>query len=127
MSLGDNHDQGDMEDLRRFLHKLCRADDREGFVFRLAKECSRWSTVVDLVHDDTKTELTEIAFNPRIAEQGFSVGNLKAHYVLDEDFINRGSAFVLFSLVGTLWTHVECVGNQNEFTAVEAWLEEAKS
>ena len=49
-----------------------------------------------------------------------STCNLKAHYVLDEDFINNGTAFVLFALVGSDWTHVVRVNNQNRFTPVSA-------
>ncbi len=51
-------------------------------------------------------------------------GNLKAHYVLDEDFINNGSAIVLFALVGSDWTRLVRVKDQNQFTSAEVWLEE---
>lgn len=121
------HDQGDLAELRRFLHEQCNMEGCAGFVLRLAKETSRWSTVEDLLCKDAKNELNEIAFRPRSSGQGFSVGNLKAHYVLDEEFINNGSAIILFSIIGVLWTHVEYVGNQNAFTTAAAWLEEEKS
>jgi len=111
-------------DLRRFLHALCSIESSEGFVFRLAKETARWSTVEKLLGKAAKDELHEIAFRPRIPGDGFSACNLKAHYVLDEDFINNGSAIILFSLVGALWTHIEYVSNQNEFTTTETWLDE---
>lgn len=111
-----DHGQGELVDLRRSLHALCAVEGSEGFVCRLAKETSRWSSVEDLLGEVAKDQLCEIAFRPRIARDGFSVGNLKAHYILDEDFINNGSAIVLFSLVGAFWTHIERVSDQNEFT-----------
>ena len=46
----------------------------------------------------------------------FTPGNLKAVYLIDEDFINDGRAFVLFNLVGSTWTYVATANNQ-----VESW------
>lgn len=42
----------------------------------------------------------------------FSACNLKAWYIPDEDFVNGGRAFVLFTLVASNWTHVSHVANQ---------------
>lgn len=124
MSLDHSYGQGQLMELRRFLHALCSVEGNDGFVFRLVQETSRWSSVEDLLGEAAKDKLHELAFRPSISGDGFSACNLKAHYVLDEDFIDNGSAIILFSLVGALWTHVEHVSDQNEFTTAEMWLEE---
>jgi len=123
MSIEPSPCQHELPDLRQFLHVLCRIEGREGIVYRLAKEAARWSAVEHFIGETEKAELREIAFRPRVPGDGFSPCNLKAHYVLDEDFINNGSAIVLFSLVGARWTHVEYVSNQNAFTTAEMWLD----
>lgn len=45
----------------------------------------------------------------------YSIGNLKACYLVDEDFINKGRAFVLFNFVGSNWTYVGQLSNQLPF------------
>lgn len=42
----------------------------------------------------------------------FSACNVKARYIPDEDFVNGGRAFVLFTLVASNWTHVSHVAHQ---------------
>ncbi len=42
----------------------------------------------------------------------FSACNLKAMYILDEDFVDGGRAFVLFNLAASKWTHISHVANQ---------------
>lgn len=110
-----------IELLESFLVRLCRSSDDGSFAWRLAKATDRWSTVQDLITKTDFEELQRIAF--RSGPGGFSPGNLKAHYVLDEDFINDGTAFILFALVGSRWTHVISIGDQNRFTSVATWLQ----
>lgn len=106
--------------LYAFLNDVCHDDSEHGFVRKLAKASTRWSTVQDHLIPTEKTALELLAFQS--ADGGFSPGNLKAHYVLDEDFVNAGSAFVLFSLVAGNWTHVVAVSNQNKFTSAADWM-----
>ena len=103
-----------------YMNDVCRDDSEQGFVRKLAKASTRWSTVQDHLTPAEKTAFDQIAF--QFAVGGFSPGNLKAHYVLDEDFIDAGSAFVLFSLVAGNWSHVVAVRNQNNFTPATDWL-----
>jgi len=103
-----------------FLNDVCRDDSQHGFVRKLAKASTRWATVQDHLTPAEKAALDLIAFQS--TDGGFSPGNLKAHYVLDEDFVNAGSAFVLFSLVAGNWTHVVAASNQNKFTSAADWL-----
>jgi hypothetical protein len=106
--------------LEAFLDRLCRNHDSDGWVGQLAKSNARWSSVEDSLSAEDRLELHRIAFESRVG--GFSACNLKAHYVLDEDFINGGTAFVLFALVGIDWTLVVRVNEQNRFTPTSAWL-----
>ncbi|MNC48166.1 hypothetical protein D3C75_972650 [compost metagenome] len=106
--------------LMDFLTGLCSNNEDGGFVWQLAKAVTRWSLVDRLLTEMDRAELHCIAFSS--GHEGFSAGNLKAHYVLDEDFINDGSAYILFALVGSTWTHVISVSDQNRFTTVSVWL-----
>ena len=106
--------------LKDFLSGLCSNNEDGSFVWQLAKTVTRWSSVDSLLTEMDRAELQRIAF--RSSHGGFSAGNLKAHYVLDEDFINDGSAYILFALVGSTWTHVISVSEQNRFTTVSVWL-----
>ena len=106
--------------LRAFLNDVCGDDSEDGFVRKLAKASTRWSTVQDHLTTTEKTALELLAFQS--ADGGFNPGNLKAHYVLDEDFVNGGSAFVLFSFVAGNWTHLVAASNQNKFTSAADWL-----
>lgn len=108
-----------IERLIQFLNEICQAETDESFVRKLAKAATRWVNVSDLLDSNETLILEQIAYRSR--ESGFSPGNLKAHYVLDEDFVNGGSGFVLFSLVGTTWTLVVPVKNQNRFTSLTEW------
>lgn len=103
-----------------FLNDVCRDDSEHGFVRKLENASTRWSTVQNHLSPAEKTALELIAFQS--ADGFFSPGNLKAHYVLDEDFVSAGSAFVLFSLVASNWTHVVAVSNQNKFTTTADWM-----
>ncbi len=118
-AIGEDHLTA-IDGLRRFLEQLCRHHDGDGFVGQLARSKARWASVEDSLSVADRLELRRIAFESRVG--GFSACNLKAHYVLDEDFINNGTAFVLFALVGSDWMHVIRVRNQNHFTPVSAWL-----
>jgi hypothetical protein len=109
-----------IERLCQFLTGVCRDETEDGFVYRLAKVVTRWGGVSAFLLLSDRVVLEHIAVQS--PQGGFSVGNLKAHYVLDEDFVNSGSAFVLFSLVGTTWTLVVPVCNQNRFTSLSDWL-----
>ena len=111
----------EMLQLIEFLNLLCGPTDDSSFVYRLAQQRSRWSTVLELLSPAQSERLERIGFASSREGDGFSPCNLKAHYVLDEDFINNGSAIILFSLVGSQWTHIAHVGDQNRFTSVDVW------
>lgn len=57
-------------------------------------------------------QLYKFAFNNADEGIAFSIGNLKAQYLPDEDFIDEGSAIVVFSIVGSAWFHFVRIGNQ---------------
>ena len=111
------------DELIAFMDELCGAGDPYSFARNLSGRAERWVTVRDLLSDQHVATLDRIGFSPLRKCDGFSPCNLKAHYVLDEDYINNGSAIVIFTLVGSLWTHVVHLKDQNDFTPVEKWLE----
>jgi hypothetical protein len=63
---------------------------------------------------DSKALLKKYAFHGLDPNISFSSGNLKAQYIPDEDFINDGSAVVLFAIVGSQWIHCVRINRQNE-------------
>ena len=79
-----------------------------------------WHSVSHLLqpYPDALTALNAYAFLGRDSKFSFSVGNLKACYIQDEDFINNGRSFILFNLVATTWFHVGLVGKQIGFWKV---------
>ena len=110
-------------ELIAYLEDLCGDSGPGSFARILAGRNERWLTVSNLLSDQQVTTLDRIGFSPLQKCDGFSPCNLKAHYVLDKDFIKNGSAIVVFSLVGSLWTHVVHLKDQNDFTPAEKWLE----
>ena len=42
----------------------------------------------------------------------YSIGNLKASYLVDEDFVNGGRAFIIFNVVCSTWVYVYQADNQ---------------
>lgn len=74
----------------------------------------RWCGVEDLIKGEQALNvmLNDFAFKGRDSEFAFSSGNLKAQYIPNEDFVGNGSAFVLFSLVGTKWSHIAWVEDE---------------
>lgn len=93
------------------------ADPAGGFIQRLASSSTRWSSVPAALHGPQRVELESLAYS-----EGFSPSNLKAHYVLDEEFVDNGTAFVLFSLVGSTWAHVVRLKDQKAVVPPDAWL-----
>ncbi|MBU0968678.1 MAG: hypothetical protein KKA54_20135 [Proteobacteria bacterium] len=75
-----------------------------------------WHSVEELLRPfpDAHKALMGYAFDNWDEEMAFSAGNLKACYILDEDFVNGGRAFILFSIVASNWTYVTQVNNQSE-------------
>lgn len=110
--------------LKFFLQDICSSNGIDSFVRKLATKHERWISVEDLLDAGQKALLDEIAFQS--SEGGFSSGNLKVHYVLDEDFIDGGSAIAMFSLVGSTWVWVLRLKNQNDFISASDWLSEVK-
>jgi hypothetical protein len=53
--------------------------------------------------------LNQFAFEARDNNFSFTAGNLKAKYIPNEDFVDNGSAFIIFSLIGIKWNHVVLV------------------
>lgn len=47
----------------------------------------------------------------------FSACNLKARYLFDEDFVNNGTALLVFNLVATQWVHLVWLRDQNKAIA----------
>lgn len=113
-----------IERLTTFLAQLCSSNDEGGFVRQVALGNARWLSVEKCLSEPKRKELQDIAFNSSVGF--FSSCNLKAHYVLDEDFIDGGSALIVFALVGSTWNHVIRVREQNLFVSVDAWLAEEK-
>ena len=76
----------------------------------------RWCSVNHLLSGNAESThlFNKFAFNGLDSKYSFSACNLKAIYILDEDFIDNGSALVLFSLVGSKWNHVVRVTDQIE-------------
>lgn len=68
----------------------------------------RWCTVQDLVKSNKEIRglLDKFAFEARDNNFSFSTGSLKAQYIPNEDFVDNGSAFIIYSLVGSKWNHV---------------------
>jgi len=78
----------------------------------------RWCGVIDLIKDNHEVVslLKQFSFEGRDKNFSFSAGNLKAQYIPNEDFIDNGSAFIIYSLVGIKWNHVVWVKND-----IEVW------
>ncbi|WP_257252727.1 MULTISPECIES: hypothetical protein [unclassified Endozoicomonas] len=75
---------------------------------------SKWHTIADLLQHcpDLLEALNGYAFKGWDSSIAFTANNLKACYLIDEDFINGGRAFVLFNLVATSWFHLSEVSHQ---------------
>jgi hypothetical protein len=81
-----------------------------------------WHSIDELLAEYPKERklLNEYAcYNKDEEFGGFSPANLKACYIVDEDFINNGRAFILFNLVGSNWTHVGHLNDQAKFWKLE--------
>jgi hypothetical protein len=113
-----------IERLTKFLAQICSSNGEGGFVRQVALGNARWLSVEECLSEQKRNELQDIAFNSSVGS--FGPCNLKAHYVLDEDFIDGGSALIVFALVGSTWNHVIRVREQNIFVSVDAWLAEEK-
>jgi hypothetical protein len=107
-----------------FLDVLLIDSEYAGFVGELRKkpqeryyEEEKWHSVQQLLkpYPDAACALNEYAFKRRDKSMSFSSGNLKACYIIDEDFVNDGRAFVLFNLVATNWFYVGAVSKQGGF------------
>jgi hypothetical protein len=86
----------------------------------------RWCNVDGLLKDnkEIKQLLNQFA-EGRDSKFTFSVGNLKAQYIPNEDFVDNGSAFIIYSLVGTKWNHVVWV--KDDLTVWNKVMPEIKS
>lgn len=73
----------------------------------------RWCGIDDLLKDNKEIRhlFNQFAFEARDKNFSFSPGNLKAQYIPNEDFVDNGSAFIIYSLVGSKWNHVVWVKN----------------
>ena len=74
----------------------------------------RWCSVKTILKKDLKAIklLDSFAFDEVDPNFSFSSGNLKAMYLPDEDFINGGSAIIIFTIVGSTWRHIISLDNQ---------------
>ena len=110
--------------LKCFLQDICSSNATGSFVRKLATKKERWASVENLLDAGQRALLDKIAFQS--SEGGFSSCNLKVHYVLDEDFIDGGSALALFSLIGSPWVWILRLKNQHDFIPTSDWLDEAE-
>lgn len=74
----------------------------------------RWCSVENILeqYDEASSLLKQFAFDGIDSNFSFSSCNLKASYLPDEDFINDGSAIVIYSLVGANWLHTVRIEGQ---------------
>jgi len=103
--------------LREAVNALCAEFDAP-LVKSLAVSPARWSSVSEPLQGADLAALERLAY-----AEGISLCNLKAHYVLDEDFVDGGTAFVVFALVGSTWAHVVRLQGQTAVVPPEAWLD----
>ena len=118
--MSDHMHSGSLDDrwkLREAVNALCTESDGP-FVKGLAASSARWSSVVDLLRETELAALERLAFS-----EGLSPSNLKAHYLLDEDFVDGGTAFVVFALVGSTWVQAVRLKGQAALVPPEAWLD----
>ena len=118
--MNDHLHSGSLDDrwkLQDALNSLCAESDGP-FVRSLAISPSRWTSVAELLPAADLPYLERLTF-----AEGISPGNLKAHYVLDEDFVDGGTAFVVFALVGSAWSHVVRLKGQTAVVSPGAWLD----
>jgi hypothetical protein len=107
--------------VRDFLIQLCCFDgDGGSFTRALAKSKRRWTSVEPLLDESQRSELRRLACRPG----GFDPRSLQVHYVLDEDCVNGGRAFVLFALPLTSLVCVVQASNQSRFVPVEEWMKD---
>lgn len=123
--------QGASHSFLEFLEKLSNNEIDENFTLNLINNPSkdnnfyfsigeRWCSVSDLLkcNSHARDLFRQYACEQIDPDFSFSTGNLKAQYIPDEDFINDGSAIILYSLVGSTWSHTVHVNNQ-----LKDWLE----
>lgn len=118
--MSDHIHSGTLDDrwkLSEAVNALC-AESAGSFVDSLATSLTRWSSVAELLQGNDLAALERLAF-----AEGISPCNLKAHYVLDEHFVDGGTAFVVFALVGSAWAHAVRVKGQTAVVPPEAWLD----
>ena len=74
----------------------------------------RWCSVEGLLANNRSSLelLHQYAFKEFDPTFSFSACNLKAQYIPDEEFINNGSAIIIYSIVGSEWRHTIRVGDQ---------------
>jgi len=80
-----------------------------------------WHSVEDLLEPfpDAIKALHGYGFHGWDKDFSFSSGDLKACYIIDEDFVNGGRAFVLFNLVASNWVYVGQINEQISYWEVE--------
>ena len=74
----------------------------------------RWCAVEALLKSNPEANklLKQFAYYGLDPEFSFSVCNLKTQYIPDEDFINNGSAIVIYALTGSSWIYVTRISDQ---------------
>ena len=79
-----------------------------------------WLTLQDILNKGTEEYgvLEGFAFHNKDPNMFFSCGDLKVHYIFDEDFVNDGSAVLIFNLVASRWLHHVWLANQNRYRAM---------
>ncbi|MGB3225451.1 MAG: hypothetical protein WBB23_21865 [Desulforhopalus sp.] len=76
-----------------------------------------WHSFEELLNPfpEASKALQNFAFNNWDDKIAFSARNLKACYIIDEDFVNGGRAFVLFNLVASNWNYLTQINNQAQY------------
>jgi hypothetical protein len=115
--MGVEEDLPEYATLKEFLNDLAVNDRFEYFIKQIAlEEEQEWLTVERVLGKGTEgyEVLQDFAFRNRDPKIFFSACNLKVHYVFDEDFVNDGSAILIFNLVASRWLHYVWLTDQNK-------------
>lgn len=111
-------------DFTQFLEFILNSEEYVSVVDTLRTQRANRVYQLDLWHSfeqlltpypEARKALQHFAFHNWDDKIAFSPSNLKACYIIDEDLVNGGRAFVLFNLVANNWYHLAQVDNQSQY------------